>query len=192
MASKLLPLRVRLSCSIGTASKLINFSDGGGEPSTQPFHPFLTATLFFLWAGGGGDVATVGSAVWLSSSGVRGRLDDVLDVVDQSDGPGVDLGDEGMGGGVTETDRCIVAMCIVGRWLIPRARQKEEGCMRGALTGCVGAGGMERAGVDLAVGSAVGLLSSAFAAAFFFLSLSRSFLSRFLLLRTPSSFSTSL
>jgi len=48
MASKLLPLRVRRSCSIGTASRLISFSDGGGEPSTQPFHPFLTATLFFL------------------------------------------------------------------------------------------------------------------------------------------------
>lgn len=179
---------MRLSWSIGTASRLINFSDGGGEPSTQPFQPFLTATLFFLWAGVGEDVATVGSPACVSSSGVRGRLDDVLDVVDQSDGPGVDLGDEAIGGGVTETDRCIVAMCIVGRWLVPRARQKEEGCMTGALTDWVGAGGTGMAGVDLAVGSTVG----AFGAAFFFLSLSRSFLSRFLLLRTASSFSTSL
>ena len=64
--------------------------------------------------------------------------------------------------------------------------------MTGALTVCVGAGGAETAGVDLVVGSAAGFSSSALAAALFFFSLSRSFFSRFLLLRTLSSFSTSL
>jgi hypothetical protein len=44
-------------------------------------------------------------------------LDDVREVLDELEGPGVDAGEdaigggeEGMGGGVTETDRCIVAM----------------------------------------------------------------------------------
>ena len=137
-------------------------------------------------------MATAGSVAYMSSSGVRGRLEDVRDVVDQSDGPGVDLGDDAIGGGVTETERCIVAMCIVGRWLVPRARQKEEGWMTGALVDWAGGGGMGRAGVDLGVDSTIGFFSGNFAAAFFFLSLSRSFLSRFLLLRALSSFSTSL
>lgn len=77
---------------------------------------------------------TAGSVACESSSGVRGRFEDVRDVDDQSDGPGVDLGEEAIGGGVMDTDLCIVAICIVGRWLVPRARQKEEGCMTGALT----------------------------------------------------------
>lgn len=63
MASKLFPLRVRLSWRMGTTSRLISFSDGGGEPSTHPFHPFLTATLFFLGGGcGGGGETTNGSS----------------------------------------------------------------------------------------------------------------------------------
>lgn len=138
-------------------------------------------------------MTTPGSVAYASSSGVRGRFDDVRDVVDQSDGPGVDRGEEAIGGGVTETDRCIVAMWIVGRWLAPRARQKEDGCMVGVLTdweeGAVGTG---RAGVDLVVESVVVFLSGSLATAFIFFSLSRSLFSRFLLLRTLSSFSTSL
>jgi hypothetical protein len=59
IASKLLPLRVRLSCSTGTASRLMSFSDGGGDPSTQPFQPFFTATLFFR--GCGGEIGLEGS-----------------------------------------------------------------------------------------------------------------------------------
>lgn len=135
---------------------------------------------------------TAGSVACESSSGVWGRFEDVRDVVDHSDRPGVDLGEEAIGGGVTDTDRCIVAMCIVGRWLVPRARQKEEGCMADALTDGVGAGCAERVGVDLMVGSGAGFSSSDLAAAFLFFILSRSFLSRFLLLRIASSFSTSL
>ena len=51
IASKFLPLLVRRSCRMGTASGLISFSDGGGDPSTHPFHPFLAATRFFLSLG---------------------------------------------------------------------------------------------------------------------------------------------
>jgi hypothetical protein len=106
MASKLLPLLVLLSCRTGTASKLISFSDGGGDPSTHPFHPFFTATRFFRF---GLIVNVVGRRPRSSSSfGVRGLLDDVRDVLDELDGPGVDAadaiaaGDNGIGGGVTE------------------------------------------------------------------------------------------
>jgi len=118
IASKLLPLRVRLSCSTGTASRLMSFSDGGGEPSTQPFQPFFTATLFFRGGGGGGGLerSTISGEVsgW-SSAGVRGRFDEVRDVAEDVDGPGVDCGEDGIGGGVTDTERCMVAMCMVGR-----------------------------------------------------------------------------
>jgi len=46
----------------------------------------------------------------LSSSGVLGRFDDVRDVLDELEGPGVESGDEGsssavIGGGVTDNDR---------------------------------------------------------------------------------------
>lgn len=109
---------------MGTASRLINFSDGGGEPSTQPFHPFLTATLFLR---GLEPDDCDGSYFSSSSSGVSGLLDDVRDVPTELVGAGVDVevdaregGDE-RGGGVTETDRCIVAM-----WMAGRARQKDE------------------------------------------------------------------
>lgn len=105
----------------------MSFSDGGGEPSTQPFHPFFTATLFFREGCVVGEVATVGSSSKASSCGVRGRLEDVRDVMDDVDGPGVDCGDDAMGGGVTDTDRCcIVAIFMVGRWLVAEARQKDE------------------------------------------------------------------
>jgi hypothetical protein len=32
----------------------MSFSDGSGEPSTQPFEPFFTAILFLRGSGGGG------------------------------------------------------------------------------------------------------------------------------------------
>lgn len=46
---------------------------------------------------------------------MQGRFDDVRDVAEEIDGPGVDCGEDAIGGGVTDTERCIVAMCIVGR-----------------------------------------------------------------------------
>lgn len=60
-------------------------------------------------------------------------MEDVRDVMDEVDGPGVDCGDDAMGGGVTDTDRCMVAMLMVGRWLVPEARQKDEGRIGGAV-----------------------------------------------------------
>lgn len=60
-----------------------------------------------------------------SSSGVRGLLDEVCEVTEDA-GPGVErgeaaAGDERMGGGVTDVERWLVAM-----WIVGRARQKEE------------------------------------------------------------------
>lgn len=85
----------------------MSFSEGGGEPSTQPFQPFLTATRFFFCFGGAGGGVELGARSSISSlsSGVRGRLDEVAEVAEDSDGPGVVGGDEGMSGGVIETDR---------------------------------------------------------------------------------------
>ena len=104
MASKFFPLRVLLSCSTGAESRLISFSDGSGEPSTQPFHPFLAATLFFGGCLGFGEAS--GNKNSSSSSGVKGRLEDVREVEEEMEGPGVEMGDDGKGGGVTDTDRC--------------------------------------------------------------------------------------
>lgn len=60
-----------------------------------------------------------------SSSGVRGLLEDVCDVTEEA-GPGVERGEaaggeDGMGGGVTDVGRWLVAM-----WIAGLARQKEE------------------------------------------------------------------
>lgn len=60
-----------------------------------------------------------------SSSGVRGLLEEVYEVTEDP-GPGVErgeaaAGDEAMGGGVTDVERWLVAMLIVGL-----ARQKED------------------------------------------------------------------
>jgi len=91
----------------------MSFSDGGGEPSIQPFQPFLTATRFLR-----GSCAIGRGRLSRSSSslGVRGRLDDVREVLDELEGPGVEEGEDaiggsewGMGGGVTETERCVEA-----------------------------------------------------------------------------------
>lgn len=108
IASKFFPLRVLRSWRMGTASRLISFSDGGGEPSTQPFHPFLTATRFFFCFGSGGaNNGTISS----SSPGVLGRLDDVREVLEEIEGSGVFSWDDGngngelSGGGVTEVAR---------------------------------------------------------------------------------------
>ena len=86
----------------------MSFSDGGGEPSTQPFHPLRAAGRFFL--------SLLMTGPWLStlwprsvisspSSGVYGRFEDVADVREEMDGPGVVGGDEGMGGGENEAER---------------------------------------------------------------------------------------
>jgi len=60
-----------------------------------------------------------------SSSGVRGRLDEVWEVTEDA-GPGVErgeagAGEEAMGGGVTDVERWLVAM-----WIVGLARQKAE------------------------------------------------------------------
>lgn len=60
-----------------------------------------------------------------SSSGVRGLLEEVWEVTEDA-GPGVErgeaaAGEEGMGGGVTDVERWLVAM-----WIVGLARQKEE------------------------------------------------------------------
>ena len=74
-----------------------------------------------------------------SSSGVRGRLEEVFEVTEDA-GPGVERGEaapgeEGMGGGVTDVERWLVAM-----WIVGLARQKEDvfggaDCGAGASTG---------------------------------------------------------
>ena len=60
-----------------------------------------------------------------SSSGVRGRLEEVWEVTEDA-GPGVErgeptAGEEGIGGGVTDVERWLVAM-----WIVGLARQKED------------------------------------------------------------------
>lgn len=42
-------------------------------------------------------------------------MDDVREVLDEMEGPGVVGGDEGIGGGVIETERCVVARRNTGR-----------------------------------------------------------------------------
>jgi len=119
------------------------------------------------------------------SSGVRGRLDDVRDVLDEIEGPGVEAGVDGSrsgdvkGGGVTETDRCIVAM-----WIAGRARQKDD---VDAAVGC---------GMAMVNGVATGTASSPVPCVFssiiaasraFLRSRSRAFFSFFRCLRAASS-----
>jgi hypothetical protein len=125
--SKFFPLRKRLSCRTGTASRLMSFSEGGGDPSTQPFQPFLAAARFLR--GGGAEIAV--RCAWASndssSSGVRGLLDEVCDVLEEMEGPGVEPGVDAwrrrgeVGDGVTDTERCTVGIRMVGR-----ARQKDD------------------------------------------------------------------
>ena len=60
-----------------------------------------------------------------SSSGVRGRLDEVWEVTEDA-GPGVERGEaapgeETIGGGVTDVERWLVAM-----WMVGLARQNED------------------------------------------------------------------
>lgn len=62
-----------------------------------------------------------------SSPGVCGLLEDVRDVLEEMEGPGVVGGEEGMGGGVTDTERCVVARCNTGRE--PQA-DEDEGSKR--------------------------------------------------------------
>ena len=98
--------------------------------------PDVVVALLGQHGAGGGDVVPTLLPRWETSSpssGVRGRLDEVADVLEEMDGPGVVGGDEGMGGGVTERERCMVAM-----WMVGRACQKDEvvvGVARGTATG---------------------------------------------------------
>ena len=137
MASKFFPLRVRRCCCKTGASRLISFSEGGGEPSTHPFHPFFTATLFLRGAAGNGaDWLPDWEPITSSSAGVRGLLDEVRDVLDEIEGSGVEPGVKSWGGGedvgegVTDTDRW-----MAGIWIVGVARQNEE-----VAAGAVGIG----------------------------------------------------
>jgi len=106
IASKLFPLRVRLSFKTETESSLISLSDVGvssSSTSTHPFQPFLAAYRFFRWRGS--SEAMKDGLESSSSSGVCGRLDEVRDVPPGDEGPGVDCGEDGMGGGVIERGR---------------------------------------------------------------------------------------
>ena len=99
-------------------------------------------------------------------------MDDVRDVPDDTDGPGVLGGDEG-GGGVTEIERCIVEI-----WTTGRAIQNADvvGCGRGV--------GVERLAVVVETADALALVlatGGAFSTCLgtglaFFLICSRSFL----------------
>jgi hypothetical protein len=112
-------------------------------------------------------------------------------VPDEIDGPGVDgdetigCGGDSIGGGVTETDRCMVAM-----WMAGRARQKDEvplpeGC---ETTGSILRGRAEVEGVASGACSKVALSRGRRRSRL----RSRSRLSRFFVLLVSSSFSTSL
>lgn len=202
MASKLFPLLVFRSPGMtSTMSRLMSFCDGGGEPSTQPFQPLRAATRFLRSlgtnGGGGEPVPTLWPRCETSSpsSGVRSRFDEVADVLEEIDGPGVVGGDEGMGGGVTERERCMVAMLMVGR-----ACQKDEVDVVVLVARGTGAGRLAGAGaatgtLALELATALGCLSAGLTAGFTrFLSFSRSRLSFFLARRSSSSstFSTTL
>lgn len=139
MASKFFPLLVLRSWNTKTASRLMSLSEGVGEPSTHPFHPFLCATRFFrFFFFLGRSVSSISS----SSAGVRGLLEDVRDVETEIERPRrglleglwdvedeLDVGvSDGRragkypGGGVTETERSTGMSWILGRpW---RAVQK--------------------------------------------------------------------
>lgn len=69
-------------------------SEGGGEPSTQPFQPFFAAERFLRGSCGADRVASSVGSKASSSSGVRGLLDDVREVLEDIEGPGVEAGVE--------------------------------------------------------------------------------------------------
>lgn len=134
-----------------------------------------------------------------SSLGVYGLFDEVAEVADDSEGPGVEDGEDIMGGGVTETDRELVAM-----WIAGRVCQKVDIVGRGVGAWIIGffwtgAGGRETIWL---VEGAAGAFSRALADSFLWFSLSRSLslcfsfsLSRFFSFFTrlaSSSFSTDL
>ena len=173
MASKLFPLRVRRSSNTCTSSSFINFSDGGGDPSTQPFQPFRAAGRFLRRRGGSGnsEPRRWDSSKSESSSGVCGRLDDVCEVLDEMEGPGVVGGDEGIGGGVTETERCVVARRKTGR----EPQPEDEGVSKRKSLGCKVVSARE--GTIARWASDSPITDSSWADLTLFLRLSRAFLS---------------
>ena len=107
-------------------------------------------------------------------------MEEVAEVLEEMDGPGVVGGEEGMSGGVTERERCSVAMLMVGR-----ACQKDEvevvvGVARGGGGGRLvedEARGGSASGVALELATGVGLSAGLAGSLPRFLSFSRSFLS---------------
>ena len=81
MASRFFPLRVRRCCCKTGWSRLISFSEGGGEPSTHPFHPFFTlyCNPLLAWRGQRcrliarlrADNLVVGRCTWSLGQGTR-------------------------------------------------------------------------------------------------------------------------
>lgn len=116
-----------------------------------------------------------------------GLLEEVAEVVDEIDGPGVVGGDEGIGGGVIDFDRCMVEI-----WMLGRACQKDDVDTRGTgVLRLMVAGGADIA-LDVEATGAMGFsngLAGGFARVFSF---SLSLLSFLFVLRTSSSFSTTL
>jgi hypothetical protein len=151
---------------MGAESRLINFCDGSGDPSTQPFHPFFIAGRGFRGRGGCGEVLLI-TPRSSSSSGVRGLFEEVREVLEDMEGPGVEAGDKGMGGGVTETERCMVAM-----WMVGRALQKDDAPAGNRIDGMVSFVVVDVTDVAFAASSAAAFSRAAFFSLFFSLSIS--------------------
>lgn len=114
-------------------------------------------------------------------------MEEVAEVVEEMEGPGVVGGDDGIGGGVTDCDRCMVEM-----WMFGRACQKEEVETRGTGVLLFTAEGIAVMVLEEDDDDAMGGcgLSVAFATGLGrVFSFSRSFLSFFLTRRISSSFS---
>ena len=124
-------------------------------------------------------------------------MDEVADVREEMDGPGVVGGEEGIGGGENDAERWRLGMTIWGL-----ACQKEDACARGmgsvAFFGATAAGAAVEedalgcAGLSVALGAGLTRFLSALSLSFSFSRSLRSFFSRFLSLRAWSSSSVGL
>jgi len=98
-------------------------------------------------------------------------LDEVRDVLEEIEGPGVVGGDEGIGGGVTETERCVVARRNTGR----EPQAEDEDGSKGKSLECKVVSAMEGTVSRRAPDSP--FTGSSWADLALFLKLSRAFLS---------------
>jgi hypothetical protein len=98
-------------------------------------------------------------------------LDEVREVLDEMEGPGVVGGEEGIGGGVTETERCVVARRKTGR----EPQAEDEGMSKGKSLGSKVVS--EREGTIARWASDSPITDSSWADLTLFFRLSRAFLS---------------